>query len=89
MPTFVSDTMIRTHPLHHGGPDRGPQRILEEDIVLCGEETFGMPTSQWAIVHDRDSKGMSHLAKEKGVELGTVTVEQPATSPYLSPIEIV
>jgi len=38
----------RTHLLLHGEPDRDLMaRILEEDIVPCGEEIFGLPAGQW------------------------------------------
>jgi len=45
-------------------------RILEEDIVPCGEGTFGLSAGQWVLMHDRDPKDIPHLAKERGPNLG-------------------
>jgi len=45
-------------------------RILEEDIVPCGKEIFGLPAGQWAFMCDRNAKYMPHLAKERGPILG-------------------
>jgi len=61
--------------------DRALWRILEE------QKTFGLPAGQWALTHVRDPKDMPRLAMEKGVELGTAAVEQPASSLGLNPLE--
>jgi len=44
-----------------------------------------LSAGQWALMHGRDSMGMSHLAKEKGVELGIAAVERMASLPGLNP----
>jgi len=87
-PLLLRTRWIRTHPLHHGDPDRMLMAwILEEGIMPSGEEIFGLPTDRWVLVHNREPKDKPHRAKKKGVALGIAEMEQPAPSPDLDSIE--